>query len=225
MRLLLIEDYAPLRLAISQALELQGYAVDIAPDGVEGRWFATTTAHDLIILDIMLPGIDGLSLLRELRQGGNRAHVLLITARDSVEDRIAGLDLGADDYLVKPFAMGELLARVRALIRRGYEIKNPLITVGDLVVDTTNRRVRRGERAIDLTPREYTLLEYLVLRQGTLVTREQIREHLYDFAADADSNVINVYIGYLRRKLGDDPEPLVHTRRGQGYLLGHERAS
>lgn len=222
MRLLLIEDYAPLRLAISQALALEHYAVDVAPDGTEGRWYATSNPYDLIILDIMLPGVDGLTLLKELRQAGNHAHILLITARDGVDDRIKGLDLGADDYLVKPFAIGELLARVRALVRRGYAAKNPRISVGDLTLDTTSRRVERSGKALDLTPREYALLEYLALRQGTLVTREEIREHLYDFASDANSNVINVYIGYLRRKLGEEPMPLLHTRRGQGYILGTE---
>jgi len=222
MRLLLIEDYPPLRLAISQALTLQGYALDVAPDGTEGTWYATNNHYDLIILDIMLPGIDGLTLLGNLRRAGNQTHVLLITARDGVNDRITGLDLGADDYLVKPFAIGELLARVRALLRRGYERKNPHLVVGDLDIDTTTRSARRGGRSLDLTPREYALLEYLALRSDTLVSRDEIREHLYDFASDPNSNVINVYIGYLRKKLGDDPVPLLHTRRGQGYLLGLE---
>jgi DNA-binding response OmpR family regulator len=223
MRILLVEDYAPLRLAVSQALTLQGYAVDAAGDGTEGRWFATGNSYDLIILDIMLPGIDGLSLLGEFRRNGNSAHVLIITARDSVDDRIAGLDLGADDYLVKPFVMNELLARVRALLRRGYESKNPLITIADLEVDTVRHLVRRAGRAIELTSREYSLLEYLALRRDTLVTRDDIREHLYDFSSDHASNVINVYIGYLRRKIGDRPMPLLHTRRGQGYVLSEER--
>lgn len=222
MRILLVEDYAPLRLAVVEALRLQGYAVDAAGDGAEGRWYAQGNHYDLIILDIMLPEVDGLSLLRAWRGAGDRTHVLVITARDTLDDRVAGLDGGADDYLVKPFAIPELLARVRALLRRGYETKNPRLIIGDLVIDTNRRQAQRGGRDLGLTPREYALLEYLALRQGALVTRDEIREHLYDFAADPGSNVINVYIGYLRRKLGDEPSPLLHTQRGQGYVLGGE---
>lgn len=222
MRILLVEDYAPLRIAIAEALRLQGYAVDAAGDGAEARWYATGNQYDLIVLDIMLPEVDGLSLLREWRGKGDRTHVLVITARDTLDDRIAGLDGGADDYLVKPFAIAELLARARALLRRGYQIKNPLLTLGDLVIDTARHQARRGTRDLGLTPREYALLEYLASRPGELVTREEIREHVYDFAADPGSNVINVYVGYLRRKLGDEPVPLLHTQRGQGYVLALE---
>jgi DNA-binding response OmpR family regulator len=220
MRVLLVEDYPPLRTAVNQALTVQGWAVDVAGDGDEGRWYAKSNRYDLIILDIMLPGVDGLTLLREWRAAGDRTHVLLITARDSVDDRIAGLDVGADDYLPKPFAMGELLARARALLRRGYDRKNPCLTIDDLVIDTVQHSARRGARDLDLTPREYALLEFLAMRQGQLVTREEIREHLYDFASDRDSNVINVYVGYLRKKLGEPA--ILHTRRGQGYQLGGE---
>lgn len=222
MRILLVEDYAPLRQAVAEALRLQGYAVDVASDGAEGRWYAAGNTYDLIILDLMLPEIDGLTLLRIWRDQGVTTHILVITAHDTLDDRIAGLDGGADDYLVKPFAMPELLARARALLRRGYQIKNPLLTIGDLVIDTTRRQAKRGGRDLELTPREYALLEYLASRQGELVSREEIREHVYDFAADPSSNVINVYVGYLRRKLGEESPPLLHTQRGQGYMLGVE---
>jgi DNA-binding response OmpR family regulator len=219
MRILVVEDYPPLRLAVVEALRLHDHAVDAAGDGEEARWFAQANRYDLIILDLMLPGIDGLGLLREWRGRGDGTHVLVITARDAIEDRVAGLDGGADDYLVKPFPMPELLARVRALLRRGYQTKNPLVTVGDLEIDTVRRSARRGGRDLGLTPREYALLVYLASRQGEVVTRDEIRERLYDFDRDPSSNVINVYIGYLRRKLGDEPHPLLHTVRGQGYLL------
>lgn len=224
MRILLVEDYESLRLAVSQALTMQGYAVDIASDGEEGRWYLSGNQYDLIILDIMLPKINGLSLLKDMRQTGNRVHVLVITARDAVEDRIEGLDLGADDYLVKPFIMAEMLARVRTLLRRGYEVKSAIIAIADVEINTSLRSVKRAGIPIDVTPREYSLLEYLALRYGSLVTRDEIREHLYDFASDNSSNVINVYIGYLRKKLGDVPVQLVHTRRGMGYVLSDKES-
>lgn len=223
MRLLLIEDYAPLRLAISQALALEHYAVDVAPDGTEGRWYATSNPYDLIILDIMLPGVDGLTLLKELRQAGNRAHILLITARDGVDDRIKGLDLGADDYLVKPFALGELLARARSMVRRRHQQARPVLRLGGLVLDTTTRQVAWKSRTLALTPREYALLEYLLVRVGQLVSRAELWEHVYAFHDDAASNVVDHFIAKLRRKLESaGAPPLIHTRRGQGYLLALE---
>ncbi len=221
MRVLVIEDYAPLRKAVAQGLEEAGFAVDAAADGEEGLWYAGADTHDVIVLDLMLPGIDGLSLLQRLRKAGNRAHVLILTARDAVGDRVKGLNLGADDYLVKPFAFEELLARVRALVRRKYEMKDPIIRVADLVVDTRRRAVRRGGELIDLTAREYALLEFLAMRAGGLVTRTEIWEHVYDFHASPESNVVDVYIGYLRKKIERPDRPrLIHTRRGQGYVLG-----
>ena len=223
MRLLVIEDYAPLRKAVVRALQEAGYAVDASGEGQEGLWYAQSNDYDLIVLDLMLPGLDGWSILRSLREEGIQTHVLILTARDAVEDRVEGLDLGADDYLVKPFALDELLARVRALLRRQYQAKSPLIKVADLELDQATRQVRRAGREIDLTRREYALLEYLALRAGEVVSRGDIWEHLYEFNSQAQSNVVDVYIGYLRKKL-DRPGmvPLIHTRRGQGYWLGEE---
>jgi DNA-binding response OmpR family regulator len=173
----------------------------------------------------MLPELDGISVLRRLRARGSRVPVLVLTARDGVDDRVTGLDVGADDYLVKPFALAELIARVRALVRRGYDRPDPLIRIADLEIDTARRAVRRGAVAIELSAREYALLEYLAMRAGELVTRTQIWEHVYDFRSDAQSNVVDVYIGYLRKKLEHGGAPrLIHTRRGQGYVLAEAPA-
>jgi DNA-binding response OmpR family regulator len=221
MRALVIEDYPPLRVAVSAALVAEGFAVDGSADGLEGDWLAGAAPHDVIILDLGLPGLDGLELLRRLRARGSQAHVLVVTARDRVEDRCAGLDAGADDYLVKPFAIPELLARVRALLRRAYQRKDPVLRIADLEVDTAVRSARRAGRDLALTPREYALLAFLALRAGETVPREDIRTHLYDFRSDTESNVIDVYIGYLRRKIEVEGLPrLLHTRRGHGWVLG-----
>jgi len=220
MRVLLIEDYKPLRKSVAQGLEEAGFAVDVAADGEEGWWYARSGEYDAIVLDLMLPGIDGLTILKRLRTAGRQTHVLILTAKDTLEDRVLGLNLGADDYLVKPFGFEELLARVRALVRRQYRTKNPVLRVGDLELDTNTRVVRRAGRLIQLTPREYALLEFLAARAGELVTRTDIWEHVYDFHSSADSNVVDVYIGYLRKKLERPDRPrLIHTRRGQGYML------
>jgi DNA-binding response OmpR family regulator len=218
MRVLVVEDYAPVRAAVREGLLENGFAVDAAANGEDGLWFAAANPYDVVILDIMLPKLDGLTLLRRLRASGSRVAVLLLTAKDTIEDRVTGLDLGADDYLVKPFAFAELLARVRALVRRRYDVATSLITIEDLEIDTATRTVRRAETSIPLSAREYALLEYLGLRAGELVTRTDIWEHLYDFQSDSTSNVVDVYIGYLRKKLG--APQLIHTRRGQGYILG-----
>jgi DNA-binding response OmpR family regulator len=195
--------------------------VDVTGDGQEGLWYATSNDYDVIILDLMLPGLDGLSILKQLRSKGKKAHVLILTARDTVNDRIKGLDLGADDYLVKPFAFGELLARLRALVRRQYEQKCPSLEIGDLRLDTTSQRVWRGDEEITLTSREYMLLEYLAMRAGQVVSRTDIWEHVYEFHSEASSNVVDVYIGYLRKKIEkDEKPPLLRTIRGQGYILG-----
>ena len=213
MRLLVVEDYAPLRAAVVQALREEGHSVDEAADGRDGLARASTCDYDVVLLDIQLPGADGLAVLRRLRAAERPCAVLLMTARD----RVAGLDLGADDYLVKPFAMQELLARVRALLRRGYDRPAPVLDIGPLRLDTARREVSVDGRDVTLTAREYGLLEYLALRAGQVVSRTAIWEHLYDDRSDATSNVVDVYVGYLRRKLG--APGLIVTRRGEGYVL------
>jgi DNA-binding response OmpR family regulator len=222
MRILLIEDYRPLQESLAKGLREEGFAVDVTGDGKEGLWYATGNDYDVIILDLMLPGLDGLSLLERLRTKGKQDQVLILTARDSVQDRVKGLDLGADDYMVKPFAFEELLARVRALVRRGYQQRNPCIEVDDLRLDTAAQRVWRGGLEIMLTSREYALLEYLALRINQTVSRSDIWEHVYDFESSATSNVVDVYVGYLRKKLDEGRRPLIHTVRGRGYRLGVE---
>jgi two-component system OmpR family response regulator len=194
--------------------------VDSTGDGEEGLWFATSHDYDVIVLDLMLPGVDGLSILRQLRAERRRARVLVLTAKDSVDDRVKGLELGADDYMVKPFAFAELLARVRVLARRAYAIDAPEIRVGDLRIDTQKQRVFRGDNEVVLTPREYALLEYLAVRAGEAVSRTDVWEHVYEFTSEADSNVVDVYVGYLRRKLERPDRPaLIQTVRGRGYSL------
>jgi len=223
MRLLIVEDYAPLRQSTAKGLREAGFSVDEAGDGEEGLWYARSNPYDVIVLDLMLPKVDGLEILRRIRDAGNVSHVLLLTARDGVGDRVGGLNAGADDYLVKPFAFDELLARVKALTRRAYQRKSPIVAIGDLEIDTAAKRVKRAGTEITFTAREYQLLEYLASRTGEVVTRTDIYEHCYDFQADAASNVIDVYIGYLRRKLeGDGQSKVIHTRRGQGYVMAVE---
>jgi two-component system, OmpR family, copper resistance phosphate regulon response regulator CusR len=220
MKVLVVEDNEPLRKAITQRLRESGFAVDETGDGPEGLWLATENKYTVAILDLMLPGLDGLDLLKKLRKTNEETSVLIITARDQVGDRVSGLDAGADDYLVKPFALEELLARVRALTRRKHSIKNPVLKVGDLEIDTRRRSVSRGGREIDLTAREYSLLELLALRSGEVVSRAEIWEQLYDFNQDPESNVVDVFIAYLRRKIETEDKPkLIHTRRGMGYIL------
>lgn len=220
MRVLVVEDYRPIRVAVQEGLEEAGFAVDVAEDGESGLWMAQTNPYDALVLDLMLPKLDGASVMRQLRQGGSKVPILLLTAKDTVEDRVAGLDLGADDYLTKPFAFTELVARVRALIRRSYDAPDPVVRIADVEIDTARRLVQRRGETITLSAREYALLEYLALRAGQLVTRTQIWEHVYDFHSEARSNVVDVYVGYLRKKLG--APPIIHTRRGQGYVLAAE---
>ena len=220
MRLLVVEDFAPIRTAVHQALREEGYAVDVAEDGDQAARMLALDEYDAVVLDIMLPGRDGLSLLEELRERERRDPVLLLTARDELDDRIRGLDLGADDYLVKPFAMDELLARVRALLRRGYDRRSPVLRFGHVEIRTTDHRVTVDGAPVELTAREYALLHYLAVRAGEVVTRTDIWEHLYDDTAETTSNVVDVYIGYLRKTLHVDGRPgLIQTRRGEGYLL------
>jgi DNA-binding response OmpR family regulator len=220
MRVLVVEDYEVIREGLVQGLQERGFAVDATGDGAEGKWFATSNDYDLILLDIMLPGVNGLEILRAVRALGKDVPVLLLTAKDEVDDRVRGLDLGADDYLVKPFAIAELFARVRSLTRRGHHARNPLIAVGDLAIDIAARTVRRGGAEVILPPREYALLEFLALRVGKVVTRTELWEHLYAFSDESTSNVIEATVLRLRRKLSPAGQPaLIHTRRGFGYVL------
>ena len=221
MKILLIEDYEPIRTSVAKGLREAGYAVDAAADGAEGLWYARSGDYDVIVLDLMLPKVDGLTVLKRLRKHENPATVLILTAKDTVDDRVKGLDLGADDYLVKPFAFEELLARVRALVRRKYDAHAPAIRVADLEIDTGTRTVRRAGRTVGVTAREYAILEFLAARAGRVVTRTEIWEHVYDFNAEPGSNVIDVTIGHLRKRLERGGRPrLIHTRRGLGYVLG-----
>ncbi|HUF62695.1 MAG TPA: response regulator transcription factor [Verrucomicrobiales bacterium] len=220
MKILIVEDYGPLRLAIAQSLVENGYAVDHTADGAEALWMLQNNAYAVAVLDIMLPAVSGLDLLGCIRREGKDTAVLLITARDGIEDRVNGLDAGADDYLVKPFALDELLARVRVLTRRSYGLRDPVVKVADLEVDTARRTARRGGTPLSLTAKEYALLELLALRAGHVVRRSDIWEQLYDFADEAESNVVDVFIAYLRRKVEGPERPrLIHTRRGEGYVL------
>ena len=223
MRVLLVEDHKPLVRALRQGLEEEGYAVDTANDGEEGDYKATSAPYDVIVLDIMLPKLDGLTLLQKWRKAGMKSHVLMLTARDQLEDKVKGLDAGADDYLTKPFELEEFLARVRALVRRGHQVKDPVLRVFDLEIDTAARTVKRAGHAIHLTPREYGLLEFLAFHRGRVVTRTMIWEHLYDEHDESTSNVVDVYIRYLRNKIdkGYDPQ-LILTRWGEGYMLRAE---
>jgi DNA-binding response OmpR family regulator len=222
MRLLLVEDSPRLQRSLTTALKKAGYAIDVTGDGEEGLWLATSNDYDTIILDLMLPRLDGLSMLERLRAGGKLTHVLLLTAKDTVEDRVHGLRKGADDYLVKPFALDELLARVEALCRRSYGTKRTRIVLGEITIDTGARTVTLGSTPVELTPREYALLEYLALRQGQVVSRSEIEHHIYDDSADPLSNVVDSAICTLRKKMTPPgAKPLIHTRRGHGYVLEH----
>jgi DNA-binding response OmpR family regulator len=223
MRILIAEDHPSLARSIADGLREEGYAVDLTHDGDEAYHLAQVNPYDGIVLDVMLPGKDGFAILKLLRAQGNATPVLCLTARDAIGDRVTGLNLGADDYLVKPFAFDELLARVRAMVRRGHGHKSSVLRVADLEVDLARKLARRGGRAIELSAREFALLEYLAHRKGHVVTRTDIWEHLYDQHDEATSNVVDVYIGYLRNKIDKDfPVKLIHTRRGQGYVLGEE---
>lgn len=220
MRLLVIEDEQDVRGFIKQGLSEAGYTVDGAEDGLEGLQYASAISYDAIVLDIMLPKLDGLTLLYELRDRGIKTPVLLLTARDAVADRVDGLDSGADDYLVKPFDFSELLARIRALLRRPPLAADPVLRVDNLELDTVHHEVQRANNSIQLTPREFSLLEFLMLHAGQVLTRTQMIEHVWDVHFAGDTNVVDVYIGYLRKKIdhGFD-RPLIETVRGFGYRM------
>jgi DNA-binding response OmpR family regulator len=220
MRILIVEDNRSLNQSLVRSLEEDGHAVDAAFDGSEGEYLAEVTEYDTIILDIMLPKKNGIEVCRDLRRKGVRTPILMLTARDAIEDRVTGLDSGADDYLVKPFALAELRARLRALMRRDLPDKSGELQVGDLVLDPATHRVERGGNRIDLTSKEFALLEYFMRNPDRLITREMAEEHVWDYDYEGVSNVIDVYIRRLRRKV-DDPfkYKMLETVRGAGYRM------
>ncbi|MDV6033237.1 MAG: response regulator transcription factor [Phycisphaera sp. RhM] len=220
MRILVVEDYEPVRSAVVQALTEEGFAVDAASDGPDGLWLAQTSEHDVLVLDIMLPELNGVEIVRQLRAENNDVPILLLTALDAVEQRVQGLDSGADDYLVKPFSMAELLARLRALVRRRFGDSSSVISIGGLAIDTAARNVTVNGEAIAMTAGEYKLIELLARRRGEVITRSEIWQSLYDMNSETTSNVVDVYIGYLRKKLrAAGLDSIIETRRGLGYVM------
>ncbi|HBN77441.1 MAG TPA: DNA-binding response regulator [Planctomycetaceae bacterium] len=223
MRVLVVEDYEPVRSSVVQALAEEGFAVDSAENGRDGLWLAQSGDYNVIVLDIMLPDTSGIEILQTLRNAQQQVPVLLLTALGAVDERIRGLNIGADDYLIKPFALAELLARVKALVRRSYGDGTTIIQVRDLQIDTNARTVSRNDAVIELTAREYNLFEYFARRRGQVVTRSDVWQSLYDMQSESSSNVVDVYVGYLRKKLDTPGQPsLIQTRRGLGYVLEAE---
>ncbi len=223
MRILLVEDEKELSAIVKQGLEEEGYIVDVAHDGEEGLYMSENYPADAVILDIMLPVMDGLAVLSAMRKKGINTPVILLTARDALIDKIKGLDTGADDYLTKPFVFDELLARVRSLLRRKTDVKEAVIRIADMEINTASHEVRRGARLITLSAKEYALLEYLAYKKNTVVSRSDIVEHIYHEDSEMDSNVVDVYINYLRNKIDKDfKKKLIHTVRGAGYILKEE---
>ena len=220
MRVLVVEDEEKMAGLLRRGLEEEGYAVDAVGSGREAIWLATENPYDAVVLDVMLPDADGLEVCRKIREAGAWSPVLMLTARDAVPDRIAGLDAGADDYLTKPFSFAELLARLRALMRREAQERPAILRVGDLTLDPASRRVTRGDVVIDLTPKEFALTEYMMRHPGEVLTRTRLIEHVWDFAYGGDSNVVDVYVRYLREKI-DRPfgTNTIETVRGAGYRL------
>jgi heavy metal response regulator len=220
MRILVIEDEVKIAQFVKRGLKEEGYAVDVANDGEEGHFLLSSNDYDAIILDLMLPKLDGLSLCHTLRKEGNQTPIIMLTAKDTVKDKVKGLDSGADDYLPKPFAFEELLARVRVLLRKKDSRVQTQLKINDLNLDLLTHKVTRAEREIDLTVKEYALLEYLMRNAGNIVTRTMISEHVWDINFDTFTNVIDVYINYLRNKIDSGfSDKMIHTVRGKGYLL------
>ncbi len=220
MRILIVEDEKSLADILKKGLQEEGYAVDVAYNGEDGLHLAMNEPSDLMILDIMLPIVDGMTILKSIREAGIKTPVLMLTARDSIRDKISGLDSGADDYLTKPFSFEELLARVRALLRRNAGVKTSIIAIKDLTIDTATHKVKRRGKAIDLSAREYALLEYMAVNRNTVLSRTDLTEHLYDQDFDLDSNVIDVFISRLRGKIDREfSDKLIFTMRGAGYML------
>jgi DNA-binding response OmpR family regulator len=221
MRVLLVEDDPGVQRFVVKGLREQAYAVDAVANGKEALYQADVNTYDVVVLDVMLPGMDGFQVCAQLRKAGHRFPILMLTARDAVEDRITGLDHGADDYLTKPFEFRELLARLRALLRRSGDLRPAKLEVADLIVDTGSQSAKRGSQSITLTQKEYALLEFLARNAGRVVGRAEIAEHVWDETFDPFSNLIEVYINRLRRKIDSSSKtPLLHTRRGAGYMLG-----
>ena len=220
MRILLVEDEPSLLKIIERRLKEEGYSVDSAKDGRMAENFINSVEYDCIILDIMIPIIDGLTLLRKMRLKKISSPVLFLTAKDTIEDRVIGLDSGADDYLVKPFSFDELLARVRSLLRRQKESRDIILSIDDLKVNTIDREVKRGDKLIELTSKEYALLEFFLRNKNRVLTKHQIAEHVWNYNFEYNSNIVEVYVRYLRRKIDDDfKNKLIHTVRGGGYLF------
>ncbi len=223
MRVLLVEDNGPLQRIIEKRLSEEGYSTDSSSDGDEGAGFACAYDYDLAILDIMLPKVSGLEILKMIKKRNPLTPVLLLTAKDSVIDKVAGLDAGADDYLVKPFAFDELLARVRALMRRQTDVEGSSLSIADLTMDLLARKVQRGSKEITLTVKEFALLEYMLRNKQRILTRSQIADHVWNYSFDSGTNIVDVYIRYLRRKIdSDESQKLIHTIRGVGYILKEE---
>lgn len=224
MRVLIVEDEKNLNSIMKKQLEAQGYSVDACLDGLEAKDYMEMTDYDVIVLDIMLPGMNGLDILRWARENEMQSQIIMLTARDSIEDRVKGLDMGADDYLTKPFAFEELLARIRMLVRKKSGNKTNIYKAGDLEVDTSAMTVTRGGKSISLTGREFAVLQYMIVNKGIVLSREQIEEHLFDYDYEGASNVVDVYIRYLRKKVDEGFETrLIHTVRGRGYVLKEEQ--
>ena len=223
MRLLVVEDSSKMASLLRRGLTEEGYAVDVVTNGVDAVWLATEESFDAIVLDVVLPDIDGFEVCRRLRRAGRWAPLVMLTARDDVSDRVKGLDAGADDYLTKPFAFEELFARLRSLVRRGPHERSPVLEVGDLALDPAEHSLRRGNEPIRLTPREFALLQFFMQHAGEALTRSRLLEHVWDFAFDGDPNIVDVYIGYLRDKI-DRPfgRASIVTVRGIGYRLENE---
>ena len=220
MYILVVEDDRKVAEFLRKGLQEEGHAVDLAHDGEDGLYLATTNQYDIVILDVMLPKKDGMGVLSELRGHGTSTPVLMLTARDSLEDKIQGLDRGADDYLIKPFAFAELLARIRAILRRGKPERLVKLTAADLTLDPVTREVQRSDEDIDLTNKEYALLEYLLRNKGQVLTRSLISEHVWGYQFDTGTNIVSVYVKYLRNKIDSGFEKkLIHTVRGVGYVL------
>lgn len=224
MRILIAEDEKSLNRIIAKQLKASGYSVDCCFNGEEAYDLISMTDYDAAVFDVMMPKIDGFSLLKKIRNEGNNLPVLFLTARDSIEDRVEGLDIGADDYLVKPFAFEELLARIRVIIRKNSVSKSNVITVADLTVDISSKKVTRNGRDISLSAKEYELLQYLAVNNGIVLSREKIEDHIWNYDYEGGTNVVDVYIRYLRKKIDDDyDKKLIHTVRGMGYVLREEK--